>query len=310
MTQFPSLLDSLPKVRGRYQENVDLSKILWFKAGGTAQVIYKPQDYDDLGFFLKNCPKDIPCHILGVGSNLLVRDGGVPGVIIRLGSAFAHVLHHGEIVDVGAGYLDRNLAQFSAEKGLRGLGFLAGIPGTIGGAVAMNAGCYGGETKDVLIHAVVMDTKGKVHHMTPQDLSMQYRSSQLPEGWIVLGAQFRVTKDKPEVLLQEIEELTKTREETQPIQGRTGGSTFKNPKGQKAWELIDKAGCRGLKVGGAQMSEKHCNFMINTGDATAADLEALGEQVRQRVKDATGIELEWEIQRWGNGQQKEYKQVA
>ena len=299
-----SIMSHLPAVRGRYSENVDLSRITWFRSGGCAAVVYKPADADDLSFFLSHCPADIPRKVLGVGSNVLVRDSGVPGVVIRLGSPFAHIFHDGETIDVGAGYLDRNLATFASQKGLGGLEFFAGIPGTVGGALAMNAGCYGGEVKDVLVHAIVMDPHGKKHVLTPADLKYAYRSCGLPKDWIFLGARFKCRIETPAIVQKRMDDIMTAREEAQPIRARTGGSTFKNPEGHSAWKLIDEAGCRGLREGGAQVSEKHCNFLINVAEATSADLEDLATIVHERVLRQTGIDLQWEIERWGTAKKK------
>ncbi len=276
-----------------------LDKITWFRVGGPAEVLFKPADVDDLCLFLKEKPKDIPVSTIGVGSNLLVRDGGVPGVVIRLGKGFSNIVITGDMVDVGAAVLDRNVALSCRDEGLTGLEFLCGVPGTIGGALRMNAGCYGSEVKDALISVVAVDSVGAIHRLTPEECRFSYRHCGIPAGWIFIGARFNVTSSSVEEVDQRIQKMLSEREGTQPVKSRTGGSTFANPEGLKAWELIDQAGCRGLKVGQAQMSPMHCNFMINTGNASAFDLESLGELVRERVLKHSGVELEWEIQRLG-----------
>lgn len=304
------LIGRLPKVRGKYLPNVSLSSITWFRVGGPAEVMYKPADLDDLSFFMKNKPADVPVTLLGVGSNLLVRDGGVPGVVVRLGKHFNTIIVKGNEIDVGAGVLDRTLAMLCRDQGLGNLEFLCGVPGTIGGALRMNAGCYGSEIKDVVDSALVMDTKGKIHRLTNEELGFSYRHSSVHKDWIFLGARFKSIPADPVVLGQKIEEMLKQREESQPVRSRTGGSTFANPEGYSAWKLIDEAGCRGLIVGDAQMSEKHCNFMINRGQATAADLETLGELVRQKVEERSQINLRWEIIRIGVPSDKKQEAAA
>jgi UDP-N-acetylmuramate dehydrogenase len=262
-------------------------------------VLFKPEDADDLAQFIAQCPKEIPITIIGVGSNLLVRDGGVEGVVIRLGRAFTEIKIEGEFVHAGAGALDVNVAQVACEHGLAGLEFLSGVPGTIGGALAMNAGAYDFDMSEVLIEAELIDDTGRRIVMPMESLGYRYRGSHIPSDWIFTRATLRGVSAPREVIEGRMQEIAKTRGDTQPIRSKTGGSTFKNPRGMKAWELIDRAGCRGLTVGGAQVSEKHCNFLINTGGATAADLEQLGEKVRRRVFDKTGTMLEWEIKRIG-----------
>lgn len=296
----PRLLDRLPPVRGRYSENADLAKITWFRVGGPAEVSFRPADRGDLLAFLAAKPQDVPLTVIGVGSNLLVRDGGVPGVVLRLGRAFAQ-MRRGEdaTLDVGAACLDLTVAKAAAEAALAGLEFLCGVPGTIGGALRMNAGAYGRELKDALVWAEAADPQGKVHRLSPEDMGLTYRKSAVPTDWIFLGCRLRGQPGEPAEIQARMREIQDSRESSQPIRTRTGGSTFKNPPGEKAWQLVDAAGCRGLQIGGAQVSEKHCNFLINTGTATAADIEALGEEVRRRVKAQSGIELEWEIKRIG-----------
>ncbi|WP_346324454.1 UDP-N-acetylmuramate dehydrogenase [Emcibacter sp. SYSU 3D8] len=293
-----SLIDRLPVVRGVYEENVPLAGLTWFRVGGPAEVVFRPADEDDLGTFLAGRPADVPITIIGVGSNLLVRDGGVPGVVIRLSRAFAKVGVSGTLVTAGASTPDVNVALAARDAGLAGLEFLRGVPGTIGGAVKMNAGAYGREMADVLTEAIALAPDGGCHVLTGFDLAFTYRHSALPEGWIITSATLRGTPDEPAAIARRMEDISDQRGATQP-KSRTGGSTFKNPPGQKAWQLIDAAGCRGIRVGGAQMSELHCNFIINTGDATARDIEALGEDVRRRVLENSGVSLEWEIMRIG-----------
>ncbi|HUX78422.1 MAG TPA: UDP-N-acetylmuramate dehydrogenase, partial [Alphaproteobacteria bacterium] len=295
----------LPQVRGRYLFNVPLASTTWFRVGGPAQVTFKPADVEDLCFFLQNRPLSLPLHIIGVGSNLLVRDGGVEGIVVRLGRGFTNMYVNETTIDVGAAVLDRNLAALSCEAGIAGFEFLCGIPGTIGGALRMNAGAYGSEISQVLLHAIVIDPKGAIHRLSPQELGLSYRHCTLPKDWIFIGASFKGQKGNTKEIEEKISTFLKERELSQPVHSQTGGSTFANPEGDKAWKLIEKAGCRGLTKGGAMMSDLHCNFMINTGEATAADLEELGEEVRQRVLDATGVDLRWEIERIGvkNGSQ-------
>lgn len=294
-----SLKTLLPKVRGRYLFDVPLAPTTWFRVGGSAQITFKPADVQDLCFFLQQRPIDIPLHIIGVGSNLLVGDGGIEGIVVRLGQGFTNIAIDQTTIDVGAAVLDRNLATLSCQEEVEGLEFLCGIPGTIGGALRMNAGAYGSDISQVLIYAYVLDPKGTLHRLTPQELGLAYRHCDLPKDWIFIGARLRGRIGKKEKIQEKISSFLAERESSQPVTSRTGGSTFANPEGSKAWELIEKAGCRGLKKGGAMMSELHCNFMINTGDATAADLENLGEEVRQRVLATTGINLRWEIERIG-----------
>jgi len=299
-----SLIERLPAVRGRYTENGDLAKITWFRVGGPADVTFRPLDRDDLVTFLKGRPSDVPVTVIGVGSNLLVRDGGVPGVVIRLGRGFVDIQADGDEVVSGAAALDLNVARVALDARLTGLEFLSGIPGTIGGAVRMNAGAFGGELSDVLVCAEAVDGQGHVHQLAPADLHLTYRHSELPDDWIVTSARLKGRPGDASAIAARMDEIRTTREDSQPVRVRTGGSTFKNPnapeaKGRKAWQLIDAAGCRGLTRGGAMVSEKHCNFLINTGTATAADIEALGEEVRRRVFQDSGVVLEWEIQRIG-----------
>ena len=293
------LLDRLPPVRGRLTENAPLAGITWFRVGGPAEVMFRPADLADLRAFLSAKPAEVPVTVIGVGSNLLVRDGGVPGVVIRLGKGFAEIGAEGSRIIAGAAALDLNVARVAAEAGIAGLEFLSGIPGTIGGALRMNAGAYGRELVDVVQSAEAVDAQGTVHRLDRQGLGLGYRHSGVPEDWIFVGAEIAGSPGERGAILARLAEIQAAREASQPIRSRTGGSTFANPPGQKAWELIDRAGCRGLAAGGAMVSEKHCNFLINTGAATAADIEGLGETVRRRVRAATGIELRWEIRRIG-----------
>lgn len=290
---------SLPKVRGQYRFEAPLAKTNWFGVGGPAEVLFKPEDTDDLAQFLREKPADLPVTVIGVGSNLIVRDGGIRGVVIRLGRGFNHAMQEGETIVAGAALMDVNLAQIAANHERAGLEFFAGIPGTVGGALAMNAGAYGREVKDVLLKAEAVTPQGEVVFLDPAEMRYEYRKYNGPAGLIFTRAWFATTKAEKESITASITAIQEKRESTQPIRERTGGSTFKNPEGHKAWELIDRAGCRGLRLGGAQISELHCNFMLNTGEATAADLEALGEEVRRRVKDSVGMELQWEIKRIG-----------
>ncbi len=303
--QYADWRDELPEVRGRYAFDAPLSGQTWFRVGGPADVLYKPADPEDLSFFLKNKPAGIPLHVIGAGSNLLVRDGGVRGIVIRLGRGFSAIDIQGDAIEVGAGALDRTVALTCAQEGLGGLEFLVGVPGTIGGAVKMNAGCYAHEVKDVLEWADVMTLDGTITRWSVEDLAMTYRHSALTQDYIVVRARFRCHPTDPEMGHQKVQKHLAEREDTQPVRGRTGGSTFKNPSGKgavpekKAWQLIDEAGCRGLQIGDAQVSLKHCNFLMNLADASAHDLETLGDTVRDRVKQTSGVELTWEIVRWG-----------
>jgi UDP-N-acetylmuramate dehydrogenase len=292
--------DRLPLVRGRYTQNAPLGEVGWFAAGGTADVLYKPADADDLAHFFKNCPEEIPVTVVGVMSNIIVRDGGVRGVVIRLGREFNFIEHLDEAtIRAGAAVLDANVADAAADAGITGMEFLSGIPGTIGGAVCMNAGSYGQDMKSALVSAGAVTRSGEVVTLTPDDLNMDYRRSEVPEGAVITSCILKGEKGDPDKIKARLAEIRAERESAQPVRERTGGSTFANPEGHKAWELIDRAGCRGLSVGGAKMSEKHCNFMINTGGASASDLEDLGEEVRRRVKEHSGIDLRWEIKRVG-----------
>jgi UDP-N-acetylmuramate dehydrogenase len=296
----PDLKTAMPDLRGRLLANEVLAPLTWFRVGGPAQVLFTPADENDLAYFLKNLPGDLPVIVVGVGSNLIVRDGGVPGVVIRLTPrGFGEVETEGEIVRAGTAALDKRVAEIAASATLSGLEFLFGIPGSIGGALRMNAGANGGETKDVLIEANALDRQGNRHRFDNADMKFTYRASGLDPGLIFTSARFRGLPAAPASIRTRMAEVQNHRETAQPIREKTGGSTFKNPPGHSAWKLVDAAGCRGLKVGGAQVSEMHCNFLINTGDATAHDIEALGETVRERVKANSGVELQWEIKRIG-----------
>jgi UDP-N-acetylmuramate dehydrogenase len=293
------LVDRLPPVRGRLSENASLAPITWFRVGGAAEIMYRPADIEDLQSFLAARPGDVPVTAIGVASNLLVRDGGVDGVVVRLGRGFVDVVVEDGLVHVGAGALDLNVALACREAGVAGLEFLSGIPGTIGGALRMNAGAYGRELKDVLLSATALDPRGRRHELAVEAMGLSYRHCGVPEDWIFVGAILRGEPGDAHEIGRRMTEIQAAREAAQPIRARTGGSTFANPPGRKAWMLIDQAGCRGLVRGGAMVSEKHANFLINAGTATAADLESLGEEVRRRVHETSGIELRWEIRRIG-----------
>ncbi|MEQ8195643.1 MAG: UDP-N-acetylmuramate dehydrogenase, partial [Rhodospirillales bacterium] len=290
-----SLLDRLPDVRGRYEENAALAKYTWFRVGGPADVLFHPADEADLSAFLAARPKDVPVSVLGVGSNVLVRDGGLRGVVIRLGRAFAEIAVDGMEITAGAGASDVSVAAAARDANIAGLEFLRGIPGTVGGALRMNAGAYGVEMKDVTAAARALDADGVAHDLDSAALGFTYRRCAVAEDWIFVAAVLKGRPGKRADIAERMAGIQAEREETQPLRTPTGGSTFKNPNGEKAWELIDRAGCRGLRRGGAMVSDKHCNFLINTGGASAADLEGLGEEVRRRVFETSGVTLEWEI---------------
>ncbi len=294
----------LPTVRGKYIENADLSALTWFRVGGPADVLFMPADEDDLAHFLKNTPEEIPVYPMGVGSNLLVRDGGVRGVVIRLGSPFRKIDTDGLRVIAGAAAIDAQVAKAAAQAGIAGLEFYRGVPGTIGGALAMNAGAYGGETKDVMVEAVAYTRQGERRVLSNEEMGFSYRHCEAAGGLFFTSATFEGTPGDPAEITARMDEISRQREETQPIRERTGGSTFANPDpalsgGRKSWQIIDEIGGRGRVVGDAQVSERHCNFMINRGKATAADLETLIESLRKDVLTNTGIELHWEIRRIG-----------
>jgi UDP-N-acetylmuramate dehydrogenase len=295
----PDLKAKAPKLRGRLLPNQSLAELTWFRVGGPAQALLMPEDEADLAYFLGAIPADVPVIVVGLGSNLIVRDGGIPGVVVRLGRGFSDVKVDGLRITAGPAVPDVKVARAAQEAGIAGLSFMRGIPGAVGGALRMNGGAYGGETKDVLVSARAVDRAGNVHVLSNADMHYTYRHCGVPEDFIFTEATFEGRAGDRAVIAAEMDKITESREATQPIKSRTGGSTFKNPPGHKAWQLIDKAGCRGLMVGGAQVSELHCNFLINQGTATAADIENLGETVRKRVKESSGVDLEWEIKRIG-----------
>lgn len=300
------LIDRLPAVRGKYIEGASMADLTWFRVGGAADVLYSPADAEDLGAFLSACPAEIPVLVVGVGSNLLVRDGGVDGVVIRLGKAFGRVsVEPGNRVRAGAAVPDVKVAKAALDAGLAGLSFYRGIPGTVGGALRMNGGAYGRETCDVLVEAKAFDRQGNLHVLANADMGFTYRHCGVPDDYIFIEALFQGTPGVTEEIAADMKAITEARESSQPVRSRTGGSTFKNPEGGKAWQLIDAAGCRGLRVGAAQVSEKHCNFLINEGGATADDIETLGETVRDRVRETSGVGLEWEIKRVGRPARKD-----
>ncbi len=294
----------LPDLRGRLKPNAQLSEITWFRVGGPAQVLFTPADEADLAYALKNITADWPVFVLGLGSNLLVRDGGVPGIVIRLGRGFGQIeVLDGHRLRVGTAVPDVKVARAASEAGIAGLHFYRGIPGSVGGALRMNAGAHGGETKDVLESARAVDRQGNIHELSIADMGFSYRHCSIPMDFIFTSATFKGSSGDTAVIQQQMEEVADYREQNQPIRERTGGSTFKNPPGMSAWKLVEAAGCRGLRVGGAMVSEMHCNFLINDAGATGEDLERLGETVRARVKQRSGIELKWEIIRLGDPKQ-------
>jgi UDP-N-acetylmuramate dehydrogenase len=294
------MADALPRVAGKLTANAPLAPLVWFKSGGAAEWLFEPRDLADLQQFLHDLDAATPVMALGLGSNMIVRDGGVRGVVVRLGKAFARVAAAGEdTLDCGGGASGILVSSTARDAEISGLEFLRSIPGTVGGFVRMNGGAYGSEVKDVLIDCDVVLRSGELRTLGAVDLGYTYRHSELPEGAIVVAARFRGTPGEPAAIQAEMDRISASREASQPLRSKTGGSTFKNPEGHKAWELVDKAGCRGLVIGGAQVSEKHTNFLINTGEATSAEIEALGDEVRRRVKAHSGVELEWEIQRVG-----------
>ena len=287
-------------VRGKLTSGAPLAPLVWFKTGGAAQWLFEPADNEDLQAFLRDIPADVPVMALGLGSNLIIRDGGVPGVVVRLGKACGKVVAAGPLtLRCGGGASGIAVSSAARDAGIAGMEFLRSIPGTVGGFVRMNGGAYGREVKDILVEAQVVLRSGELVTLPVEDLRYSYRHSDLPDGAIVVSALFRGEPGDPEAIQAEMDRIAAEREASQPLRSRTGGSTFKNPAGQKAWQLVDQAGCRGLVMGGAQVSEKHTNFLINIGDATSTQIEALGEEVRRRVRANSGIELEWEIQRVG-----------
>jgi UDP-N-acetylmuramate dehydrogenase len=296
----PDLKAAMPELRGRLLPNQSLAELTWFRVGGPAQVLFTPSDEDDLAYFLARLPQELHVCVVGVGSNLIVRDGGMPGVVIRLSPrSFGETSAKGDTVSAGAAALDRRVAETAAAANISGLEFFFGIPGTIGGALRMNAGANGAETRDVLIEATGVSRDGKKYSFKNADMKFEYRNSGVDTSIIFTSARFRGQIAAPEAIRTRMNAVQSHRETAQPIREKTGGSTFKNPPGQSAWKLIDAAGCRGWRVGGAQVSEMHCNFLINTGAATGHDIETLGEAVRARVKENSGIELHWEIKRVG-----------
>jgi UDP-N-acetylmuramate dehydrogenase len=295
-----ALIDRLPTPRGRLTADAPLAQQTWFRVGGPAEVLFRPQDADDLADFLARLDADIPVTVLGVASNLLIRDGGVAGVVIRLTRGFSDVTVDGDVLTVGAGALDLTVAQAACEAALSGLEFLSGVPGTVGGALRMNAGAYGGEIRDVFVSAEGVNRRGEKLTFDAAAMGFDYRKSAVPADVIFTSATLRGTPGDRADIAARMADIAQKRGDSQPVRARTGGSTFKNPPGHKAWELIDRAGCRGLTRGAAQISEKHCNFLLNLGGATAAELEALGEEARARVLAHTGVTLEWEIKRIGS----------
>ncbi len=291
--------EALPPMRGTLRRSVPLGPLTWLRVGGLADALFHPADADDLAGFLAAVPTAVPVVPMGVASNLLVRDGGLDGVVVRFGGPLAKVAVENDLVLAGAGALDQRVAQEAQRAGLGGLEFLIGIPGTVGGAVRMNAGAFGGETAERLVWAEALDREGRLHRLGNADLDFAYRKSALPRDWIVVRAAFRGVPGDPAAILERMTAIRAQREAAQPLRVATGGSTFKNPPGHKAWQLIDAAGCRGLRLGAAMVSEKHCNFLVNTGGASAEEVEGLGELVRQKVRDHSRVELEWEVIRIG-----------
>lgn len=293
------LIEQLPSVRGALQADANIARLTWFGVGGNAEVMFEPADQEDLQLFLKALPGNIDITVLGGGSNLIIRDGGIPGITIRLGRAFSNIVSNDHIITALAGAMNITVARKARDTKIGGLEFLSGIPGSVGGAVRMNAGAYQTEIQEVLIGVTALDRHGNFHKVPAVELGFSYRHCKGPGDWIFLSAQLQGRQEQSEAIITRMRKIAEARENSQPIRKRTGGSTFKNPEGHKAWQLIDAAGCRGLRRGGAQVSNTHCNFLINTGTATAADIEGLGEEVKRRVLDNTGVQLEWEIERIG-----------
>ncbi len=294
------LLQRLPTVRGRLEAETLLADLTWFRVGGPAEVLFSPADESDLADFLRACPLDIPVYVIGVGSNLLVRDGGVAGVVIRLGRGFSNIKVEDNCrIRTGTAVPDVRVARVAADNSIESLTFLRGIPGTIGGALRMNGGAYGGETKDVLVEARAVDRQGRVNILTNADMGFHYRHCDAAEDLIFTEALLQGRPGNKDEILAAMDKITESRETTQPVKSRTGGSTFKNPPGHKSWQLIDAAGMRGFALGNAKVSDLHCNFLLNEGGATATEIEAVGEAVRRKVKLTSGIDLEWEIKRIG-----------
>jgi UDP-N-acetylmuramate dehydrogenase len=296
----PDLRGRMPALRGRLLSNQPLAELTWFRVGGAAQVLFIPEDEADIAYFLGALPAAVPATVIGLGSNLIVRDGGVPGVVIRLGRGFGELkVEPGNRIRAGAAVPDLKVSRMAQQSAIAGLAFLRGIPGAIGGALRMNGGAYGRETKDAVIEVRGVDRQGSVHRFANGDMHYSYRRCGLCEDIIFTEALLQGMPGDAQTIAAEMDRITEARETTQPVKTRTGGSTFKNPPGHKAWQLIDDAGCRGMRLGNAQVSELHCNFLLNLGGATAADIENLGEIVRKRVKERSGVELEWEIKRIG-----------
>jgi len=294
------MANALPKVSGKLTAQAPLAPLVWFKSGGAAEWLFEPKDLADLQAFLRDLDPAVSVMALGLGSNLIVRDGGVPGVVVRLGKAFAKVSQSADLtLDCGGGASGILVSSTARDSGIAGLEFLRSIPGTVGGFVRMNGGAYGGEVKDILVDCDVVLRDGSLLTLPVANLHYTYRHSELPDGAIVVAARFKGRPGDPQAIQAEMDRISASREASKPLRSKTGGSTFKNPEGHKAWQLVDEAGCRGLTLGGAQVSEKHTNFLLNTGDATSTDIEALGEEVRRRVREKSGIALEWEIQRVG-----------
>lgn len=292
------LIDTLPALRGRIAENAPLSKLTWFRVGGPAEVLFRPADMDDLAVLLRHMPAGVPLTVIGVGSNILVRDGGIAGVVVRLGDGFGDISVDGDQITAGAGASNMKIAGAARDAGLAGLEFLSGIPGSLGGSLRMNAGAFGSEMADIVIAVDALGADGP-SRIASKDMGFSYRHSDTVENLIFVAAQLQALPGDKETIRRRMQEIQEERGMSQPLKTPTGGSTFVNPDGHKAWELIERAGCRGLRRGGAMVSEKHCNFLINTGSATAADLEGLGEEVRRRVMEETGIRLTWEIRIMG-----------
>lgn len=290
----------LPQVSGKLKADAPLAPLVWFKSGGAAEWLFEPKDLADLQGFLRDLDPAVPVMALGLGSNMIVRDGGVSGVVIRLGKAFAKVTRVDDVIlECGGGASGILVSSTARDNGIAGVEFLRSIPGTVGGFVRMNGGAYGGEVKDILIDCDVVLRDGSLVTLGNADLGYTYRHSELPEGAVVVAARFKGRAGEPDAIQAEMDRISASREASQPLRSKTGGSTFKNPEGHKAWQLVDEAGCRGLTLGGAQVSEKHTNFLLNVAEATSSDIEALGEEVRRRVKENSGVTLEWEIQRVG-----------
>lgn len=301
---------SLPTVRGKLTENEPLGALSWFRCGGDADLLFRPADQEDLISFLQQYPAGEPLMVLGGLANTIIRDGGIRGCVIQFDKAFSEITVEGTKITAQAGAFNGTVASTAAKAGIGGLEFLSGIPGSVGGALRMNAGAYGAEVKDVLVGATAVDRRGNIHELTPDQMGMSYRKTDVPEDYVFTGAVFEGVSEDTDIVRARLKEIKAKRQETQPISEQTGGSTFANPaadelrsagvsKNMKAWELIDEAGCRDLQIGGARMSKKHCNFMINTGEATAADLESLGDEIIRIVEEKTGVKLHWEIKRVG-----------